>query len=222
MTSFKIGLLTGFLCLIVTSISAQFTTGSRFVGGGFSLGTPVAPELASSLSVSLQPEFGHFNSPQVASGATVSFSLSSAKGSNSTPSVNTYGVGITPFAQRFIPLLPRFGFVLTGRSELLFSYKNTKTAGNTINSAEAITTDISLNLIGSPGLFYQLNQRWLLMLDLGGYQAFAADYENKKTTNYENNKATIVNEVKTSTFAYTIGRTFSLGGSALRIRYFLR
>ncbi len=198
------------LCLTATRVSAQFTTGSRFIGGGFSVNTPISPEFGSPISVVVQPELGRFRSPNVATGYTLTLGFENEKPS-STKTNSTYTVGFGPFIQRFLPVIPSFGFVLTARTGLLYTRTSAKTTGQV--PVESSTTDISLGLSGSPGLFYQVSQRWLLLLDLGAYDAVNVNYSSSQTTG---------SEVKNSEVKYAIGRTFSLDGSAIRIRYFIR
>ncbi|MBD2751846.1 hypothetical protein [Spirosoma validum] len=210
MIRLTIGLYAALLWLSVTVASAQFVPGSRFIGGGFGVTTPIAPEFGSDLNVTLQPEFGRFRSENVASGFNLTLGFENQKAS-STRTNNSFTVGIGPFIQRFLPVVPNFGFVLTGRSGLSYTHTSSKTTSST-TTTETTSNNLALGLSGSPGLFYQVNPRWLLQVDLGSYQALSVNYTSGKNGS----------DVENSAFNYAIGRTFSLGGSAIRIRYFLR
>ena len=211
MTRISVYSLPVLLLLTATVATAQFSPGSRFIGGGFSLAAPLAPKLANTINVTLQPEFGHFRTENVAAGftATVAYGHSNVSDTRTNSSVT---VGVGPFIQRFLPIVDRFGFVLTGRSSLSVTSTTAKTTGSSPTSNA--TLGVGLGLSGSPGMFYSVSERWLLVLDLGAYQALSVTYSSQKTTPDPN-------DVRNSTFSYGIGRTFSLSSSAIRIRYFL-
>lgn len=194
---------------------AQFSQGERFIGGGFSF----EPSLSGpkQTSVSIEPEYGVFRSPKVAVGIALGVSVLTFKSTNSDINRNETTVGLYPYIQRFVPIVSQFGIVLSGRAGL--SYSASSESRKSWNQTQETTESaISLGVSGSPGLFYRVNPRWLLLFDIGTFRALNVSTSTKKSTNDSQPN----NDTQTNSTTYGLGNTYSIGSSAIRIRYFLR
>lgn len=189
---------------------AQFTAGSRFIGGGIFLGLPVSQAAGKGQTYSAQLQLGRFRSPVVARGFELRVGREWEENTSARLKSSTNELAIGPFGQRYLPVVPTFGFVLTGRG--LLSYKGEETRSTAPNvTTKATTTTLGLGLSGSPGMYFQPSPRWLLTLDLGSLRAFSLNRQTAKSAS----------DVETTATSYSLNPEFSVGGTAIRVLYFL-
>ncbi len=139
--------------LLSHCLLAQVAKGNKFVNGTVNL------LLGESITqVVLAPSFGYFNSNQTAAGGSIALAYQSVGDVSST------SVLITPFVQRYFPIVEdKFFFFLNW--SVTFAY-----GSFSIGGLETMDEDTFSVLIGvAPGFSYFPSERWSLDFSLSGF-----------------------------------------------------
>ena len=194
------------LVLIAGAAHAQYPVEGQYIGGGFSLYTPLAGADTSS-SFGIDVEYFRMTSANTAFGLRAGYNDDRSGRSSFLDS--TYGQGqyfIAPNLQRFFPIIGRFG-VLVGL-EAVLSYQQTKTFARNVETAKGNTIGLAGNLF--TGAYFQASDRLFLRLNIG-----RAGLLNVSQISQELNQS----DVKTSTLTYRVTPTYSIAGSSLSLFY---
>ncbi len=211
------------ILLIVTSFmaNAQFNKGQKVWGGnvGFSTGTSDVnvsdKNISKYTNISINPTFSKFTKSNQLVGFGVSYVYAYQKYISSNlqdyqkSRSNSFGASI--FTQKFFPIAPKFFFTtqLKASADYSFGRNNYSTQTYTVtNKGLAVAVSVT------PGLTYQLTNRWLI----DGYlnNLFLAGYSYSWSNNPFDKRVT-----KNFTVSSSLTNLTS-GNLALGFRYLLR
>lgn len=217
-------LLSGVLMVCCTIGHTQFETGKKIVGGQFNIlfnktnfnGTPGAEQRSSYFSSSLS--LSRFKSPTRLNGFGFNYGYSHSINNVGRPSEQTnynHGIGFFINSIRLQPLARKFYLSFTGTAGAGYNFGKLNYISNT-NYSQSNAYSVSIS--GEMGLWYQLNQRFLLTCNLANLLNLSYQYGNNTTyagaTIYKSNS----NGINLSSGL----SGFSLNSMAVGVRYILK
>lgn len=220
----KTKLLAVFLCTAAIKVSyGQFETGKNMIGGGIGFATqsnntgtsPTINQRSSAFSLSLS--LSRFSSPVSVKGFGISYSYS-FNSSSSAPelSIHTHAVGASLNRTRLQPLGKNFYMAFSGDLGAGHSFGRTNYTGvNNYLNIRSYHGGIS----GALGIWYHLNQRFILSCNLSNLANISYSY-NSYTT-YSGGVS--VNSGNSSNFSISTALSgFSLNTLSVGVRYILK
>ncbi|MBI2275483.1 MAG: hypothetical protein HYU70_16940 [Bacteroidetes bacterium] len=211
------------VCLVFAA-NAQFSAGQKMIGGQVSMGYSRIESSNSSVqkqhnfSAGLTPIFYRFKGKNKVNGYGLNYIYLRQKADIGTPGEITYQnhlVGAFFSQTQLQPIAKNLYFTLTGTVGANYQIQKNKSNVSTVaNDAKGF----NLFLRGGIGLWYQLNQRFILTTQLNNL--LSAEYGYTKTTSTNGTNTT---SGSTNLFGFTTGLNgFSLNSLGIGVNYLLK
>lgn len=216
-------LLLAALCFVFAA-NAQFSAGQKMIGGQVSMGYSNVDRSTPSLqkqhnfSAGFSPVFYRFKTKNKVNGYGLNYYYLRQKTDIGTPGEMTYqnhSVGAFLSQTQLQPIAKNLYFTLTGTVGANYQIqKNKSNVSAVYNDAKGF----NLFLRGGIGLWYQLNQRFILTTQLNNL--LSAEYSYNKTTSTNGTNTT---SGTTNGFGFTTGLNgFSLNSLGIGVNYLLK
>lgn len=212
------------LCFVFAA-NAQFSAGQKMIGGQlFMRYANVVPDNSSiqkqhNYAVGFSPVFYRFISQKKINGYGLNYNYVRQKTFNGTPgeiiTYQNHSVGAFFSQTQLQPIAKNVYFTLTGTVGANYQIQKNKSNVSTVaNDAKGF----NLFLRGGIGLWYQLNQRFILTTQLNNL--VSVEYNYDKTTNTNGSNTT---SGTTHGFGFTTGLNgFSLNSLGIGVNYLLK
>jgi len=168
-----------------TVANAQFSSGDKYLTGGFSLNNSKSESPSSTqkqFGIGFSPAFIQFKSDKKAAGFRIQANYGRNRNTSGTNYQNQdiYGVGAGVFSQNYFRLGKGFYFFI--EKGIGVNYANSKTTQSAFAVNTIKSNAYSGNIYLKPGVGYKLTNRLLVNLDFSNILSLSYTHQKNETT----------------------------------------
>lgn len=150
------------------SAKAQFNTGNTFVQGSLNINQPLNLNLYQQKRYGIGVDWGKYITPNVANIYSMNVSLDLSRYTNITYENNNLNISFAKGKEYYKSLFGKFGVYgrIMGGVSYTRNYSSTPQNNDLIRFTENMSNSFNLNLYGSGGLVYHVNDRFSVTANL--------------------------------------------------------
>jgi hypothetical protein len=201
---------------------AQFSTGNTFVQGSLNINQPLKQDFIPQKRYGIGVDWGKYISPNVANIYSINVSLDLSKITNSPYENNTLNISFAKGKEYYKSIFGKFGVYgrVMGGVSYTRNYSSTPQSNGIISFSENMTNSVNLNLYGSGGLMYHVNDRFSVTANLLNASIASLGYSwGDSKQNLVGNGETVEGNFKQFNYNFRPNVSFSYG---LGIRYIFK
>ena len=147
---------------------AQFSTGNTFVQGSLNINHPLKQDLIPQKRYGIGVDWGKYTSPNVANIYSMNVSLDLSKITNSPYENNNLNISFAKGKEYYKSIFGKFGVYgrIMGGVSYTKNFTSTPQSNGIIRFTENVGNSVNLNLYGSGGLMYHVNDRFSVTVNL--------------------------------------------------------